>query len=113
VISKVRYMDRPASRQWNGRISVTKVRVHIWVTGRVQGVYFRYAVEEEAGDHGITGWVRNLPDGRVEGIFEGDEPDVQEILTYCRKGPQYAKVDHVEVREEPFRGEFRGFEIRY
>jgi acylphosphatase len=90
-----------------------KVRSHVWVTGRVQGVYFRYAVEKEARDHGITGWVRNLPDGRVEGIFEGDEPGVQEILAYCRKGPQYAKVDHVEVREEPFRGEFPGFEIRY
>ena len=90
-----------------------KVRVHIWVTGRVQGVYFRYAVEEEARDHGITGWVWKLSlIGRVEGIFEGDEPGVQEILAYCRKGPQYAKVDHVEVREEPFRGEFRGFEIR-
>jgi acylphosphatase len=89
------------------------VRVHIWVTGRVQGVYFRYAVEEEARDRGITGWVRNLPDGRVEGVFEGDETGVQEILTYCHKGPQYARIDHVEVREEPSRGEFSGFEIRY
>jgi acylphosphatase len=92
---------------------MTKFRVHIWVTGRVQGVYFRYAVEELALNRGITGWVRNLPDGQVEGVFEGDEPKVKEILTYCHRGPQYAKVDHVEVREEPFRGEFRGFEIRH
>jgi acylphosphatase len=92
---------------------MTKIRVHIRVSGRVQGVYFRYAVEEEAQNRGITGWITNLPDGRVEGIFEGNEPDVQEMVAYCRKGPQYARVDQVEVREEPYRGEFRGFEIRY
>ncbi len=93
--------------------SMTKIRVHVWVTGRVQGVCFRYAVEEEARARGITGWVRNLPDGRVEGVFEGDEPGVRDMLMYCRSGPPYAEVSHVEVREEPFQGEFRGFEIRH
>jgi acylphosphatase len=92
---------------------MTKSRIHVWVTGRVQGVYFRYAVEEEARDRGITGWVRNLPDGRVEAVFEGDEARVRELLSYCHTGPRYARVDHVEVREEPFGGEFRGFEIRH
>lgn len=92
---------------------MTSIRVHIWVTGRVQGVYFRYAVEEEAQDRGITGWIRNLPDGRVEGIFEGEGPRIQELLAFCQRGPMYARVDRVEVREEPFRGEFRRFEIRY
>ncbi|MDD1665541.1 MAG: acylphosphatase [Methanomicrobiales archaeon] len=83
------------------------------MTGRVQGVYFRYAVLEEAQDRGITGWVRNLPDGCVEGVFEGEEARVRELLAFCRRGPPYARVDRVEVREEPYRGEFRGFEIRY
>jgi acylphosphatase len=92
---------------------MAKVRVHIWVTGRVQGVYFRYAVEEVAQDRGITGWVRNLPDGMVEGIFEGEEARVRELMAFCRRGPPHARVDQVEVREEIFRDEFRGFEIRY
>lgn len=91
---------------------MVNVRVHFRVSGRVQGVYFRYAVQEEAWKHRVNGWVRNLPDGRVEGVFEGDEPDVEEVLAFCRSGPQYAKVDHVEVFEEPYREEFRGFEIR-
>jgi len=63
--------------------------------------------------HEITGWIRNLSDGRVEGIFEGYEDKVKEILTYCHRGPQYARLDHVEVREEQYSGEFRRFEIRY
>lgn len=92
---------------------MAKVRIHVWVTGRVQGVYFRYAVEEEARDRGVTGWVRNLPDGRVEGIFEGEEALIQELLAFCRRGPPHARVDRVEVREEPFGDEFRGFGIRY
>jgi acylphosphatase len=92
---------------------MSKVRVHIRVTGRVQGVYFRYAVEEEARDRGVTGWVRNLPDGRVEGVFEGEEVPIQELLAFCRRGPPHARVDRIEMREEPFLGEFRRFEIRY
>ena len=92
---------------------MAKTRVHIRVTGRVQGVYFRYAVEEEARHRGVTGWVRNLPDGRVEGVFEGEDPRIKEILAFCRRGPPHARVDRVDVSEEPFRGDFRSFEIRY
>jgi acylphosphatase len=92
---------------------MAKIRVHIWVAGRVQGVYFRNAIEEEARDRGVTGWIRNLADGRVEGVFEGEEDRVRELMGFCQRGPPHARVDRIEVREEPFRGESRGFEIRY
>jgi acylphosphatase len=68
---------------------------------------------KKRGDHGITGWVRNIPDGRVEGIFEGENSRIQEMLAFCQRGPPYARVDRVEAIEEPFRDEFREFEIRY
>ena len=88
-------------------------RVHVWVSGRVQGVYFRYAVQAEAWKRRVHGWVQNLPDGRVEGIFEGDESSLRELIAFCWRGPEPARVEDVDVRREPYRGEFRGFEIRY
>jgi acylphosphatase len=74
---------------------MAEIRVHLWVSGRVQGVYYRYAVEEEALNRRVTGWVLNLPDGRVEGIFEGEEARVRELLAFCRRGPPHARVEQV------------------
>lgn len=93
--------------------AAAKRRVHVWVSGRVQGVYFRYATRDAAIDHGVSGWVRNLPDGRVEAVFEGGCSAVEQVVRFCYRGPYPARVDGVEVVEEEFRGEFREFEIRH
>ncbi|MEM2336045.1 MAG: acylphosphatase [Candidatus Bathyarchaeia archaeon] len=90
-----------------------KVRAHVFVSGRVQGVFFRYETRREARLRGVKGWVRNLPDGRVEAVFEGEEEAVKEMIDFCRHGPPGAKVTKVDVRWENYTGEFRDFEIRY
>ncbi len=90
-----------------------KRRVHVYISGRVQGVWFRAYTKEEADRLGIKGWVRNLPDGRVEAVFEGDEEAVEEMVRWCYKGSPQSKVEKVEVIEEPYQGEFTDFQIRY
>lgn len=87
-------------------------RIHVTIAGRVQGVGFRYSCEEEAETRGLAGWVRNLPDGRVEAAFEGPRGDVEEMLAWCRKGPPAARVTNVEVRWEAPQGEL-GFRITH
>jgi acylphosphatase len=81
------------------------------VAGRVQGVGFRWAVEDEARREDLTGWVRNLPDGRVEAVVEGDEEQVQRMVAFCRRGPAAARVEDVQVVREAYSGEFDGFSI--
>jgi len=90
-----------------------KARVHVLVRGYVQGVFFRYETSKVARSFNLNGWVRNLPDGRVEAVFEGEKENVEEIIKFCRRGPAGAHVDDVEVKWETYRGEFSGFEIRY
>jgi acylphosphatase len=75
-------------------------RVHVFVTGRVQGVFFRASCAEEARSLGVAGWVRNASDGRVEAVFEGPEAVVEAMIGWCRRGPAHARVDGVEVRDE-------------
>lgn len=78
------------------------VRFHVLVSGRVQGVFFRDACRRVALERGVKGWVRNLPDGRVEAVFEGPATDVQQLLEWARHGPEWAVVADVAVRaEEP------------
>jgi acylphosphatase len=78
------------------------IRAHVFVTGMVQGVFFRHRAREEARARDVSGWVRNLPDGRVEAVFEGPEGAVEALVSWCRTGPEWARVDDVEVaREEP------------
>jgi acylphosphatase len=77
------------------------VRRHAWLTGAVQGVFFRDTCRQLAQRRHVAGWVRNLPDGRVEAVFEGAAPDVERLVDWCRQGPPRAMVDSVEVREEP------------
>ena len=86
-----------------------KVRAHLLVSGRVQGVYFRQSTLLEAQNLGVNGWVRNLMDGRVEAVFEGEEPAVKTLVNYCRQGPPAARVNNLEVSYEPFKGEFSNF----
>jgi acylphosphatase len=77
----------------------------------VQGVFFRYEVSRIAKSLNVNGWVRNLPDGRVEAVFEGEKENVEEMVKFCRRGPPRAHVDDVKVKQETYRGEFSGFEI--
>jgi acylphosphatase len=76
-------------------------------------VSFRYHTYELAKKLGITGWVRNTSDGKVEAVFEGDGNKIEKILEFCKRGPSLARVEKVEVKEEKFKGEFKDFEIIY
>lgn len=87
-------------------------RAHIIIYGRVQGVWFRAHTKEMADKLGIKGWVRNLPDGSVEAVFEGDEKSIEEMIRWCHHGPPLARVDRAEIKYEEPKGE-RNFEIRY
>jgi acylphosphatase len=87
-------------------------RVQVTVSGRVQGVCFRDFTRREAQKFGVTGWVRNLPDGRVEGVFEGEESAVSGLLNSVHVGPPHAQVERVEVEEATPAGEFSSFRVR-
>jgi acylphosphatase len=89
-----------------------KTRVHLYVSGLVQGVFFRQNTKQIAQNLGVFGWVSNLPDGRVEAVFEGEEPQVKEMVEFCRQGPSRARVENVEVTWEAFKDEFNGFSVR-
>jgi acylphosphatase len=82
------------------------------VSGRVQGVGFRFFVERAARVEGVGGWVRNLPDGRVEALIEGDAEAVDRIEHKIRRGPPGARIDHVDMHEEPPTSVGRDFQIR-
>jgi len=85
-------------------------RAHLWVSGRVQGVYFRQSTETRARELGLVGWVRNLPDGRVEAIAEGPEDALEAWIAFCHVGPPAARVEHVEIQWEAPSGTFARFE---
>jgi acylphosphatase len=92
-------------------MAVDLVRRRVILHGLVQGVWFRASVRERARAHGVAGWARNRPDGVVEVALEGQADAVESVLRYCRTGPPGARVDSVEVREEPPEG-IRGFTVR-
>lgn len=88
-------------------------RISIIVHGRVQGVAFRHHTCRRAEELGVCGWVRNLPDGSVEGLFEGEEAAVNALVAWSRTGPPAALVERVDTLPDEYRGEFTGFSIRY
>ncbi|MFN4196755.1 MAG: acylphosphatase [Caldimicrobium sp.] len=88
-------------------------RVRVFISGRVQGVFFRAYTKEEAEKLGLKGWVRNLPDGRVEALFEGDEKAIEEMIKWCHIGSPASVVTKVEVVEEPYLGDLKDFSIKY
>jgi acylphosphatase len=90
-----------------------KTRAHVIVSGKVQGVFFRAATMHEADSLGVKGWARNLQDGKVEAIFEGEEDVVRMLIDFCKHGPPRAKVSNVDVTWENYRGEFKTFTIEY
>jgi acylphosphatase len=88
-------------------------RVHIFVSGIVQGVCYRAETWNHARMLGLAGWVRNLRDGRVEAVFEGEPGNVDSIIEWCRQGPAFAEVTDLTFHEEPYVGNFEEFTIRY
>ena len=89
-----------------------KVRAHIFVSGRVQGVFFRMETRDEATKRNVTGWVRNTSGGRVEAVFEGEREDVEQVIEFCRSGPPAARVTKIDVQWKEYTGEFESFKIR-
>ena len=88
------------------------MRVHVIIKGRVQGVYFRGYTQEEALAAGVNGWVRNLPDGSVEAVFEGELEAVERLVSWCKKWPPAARVTEVTVKREDRCENLKGFTIR-
>ncbi len=91
--------------------SIHYSRVHIFVEGKVQGVYFRQNTLYKAQELNIFGWVRNIKDGRVEAVFEGHMADIQKILNWCKLGPKNAIVSNIEIINESYSSEFSDFQI--
>lgn len=89
------------------------VRKRVNISGVVQGVAFRHYTREAARKIGVTGWVRNLPNGNVEAVFEGTPENVMEAVNWCRQGPPSARVDEVKVMDEDYTGEFSSFEVSF
>lgn len=90
-----------------------KIQCHFVVSGRVQGVCYRMYACDEAERLGLTGWVKNLSDGTVEIVVEGEESDVKQFLQWCRRGPPHARVTGVKEEYSPATGEFGSFSITY
>jgi acylphosphatase len=92
---------------------LVKIRTHIYIKGKVQGVYFRQNMRNIARKYNVNGWVKNLKDGRVEAVLEGDEDAVHKVIEWCHIGPAGARVDDVDVVYEEYKGEFNSFDIIY
>ena len=88
-----------------------RTRVHVFVSGEVQGVNFRQEIADKANEQGVAGWVRNLPDGRVEAVLEGPRDEVYRVVGLCRAGPKGARVMNVQVDREPPKGD-KAFKIK-
>lgn len=88
-----------------------KISARVYISGRVQGVFFRSEIQRKALEHNITGWARNLSDGRVEALFEGEEKNVKILTNFCKLGPSGAKVTKTEVILLKFTEEFKDFQI--
>ncbi len=88
-------------------------RVHVYISGYVQGVCFRAATRRAAAGLNLTGWVRNTDDGRVEAVFEGEDAPIDKMLAWCQDGPPAAKVKKVTALEEHYTGGFTEFTIKY
>ncbi len=94
-----------------GQYGAVKSRARVIVSGHVQGVFFRSTTRDEAEIRNVSGWVRNLPDGRVEALFEGEREVLEQLVEICRKGPPNAVVRDVKVVWEEYQAEFTGFRI--
>ena len=92
---------------------MAKQRVRLFVKGKVQGVFFRQALKVSAIKNNVTGWVRNLKDGRVEALLEGDDVNVSTLVEWCHAGSANARVEDIDIKNEKYTGEFSKFEVLY
>ena len=90
-----------------------KQRVRLFIKGKVQGVFFRQALKVTAKKNNVKGWVRNLKDGRVEALLEGEDLDVSTLVEWCHAGSANARVEDIEIKNEKYKGEFSKFEVLY
>ena len=88
-------------------------RIHVLVSGRVQGVFFRANTRRKAMELNLKGWVKNLEDGRIEAVIEGEDSDIKKMVEFLQKGPLGAKVTKFDIKEEKYKNEFKFFEIQY
>jgi acylphosphatase len=89
------------------------ISVRLLVTGKVQGVYFRFNMQQVAMKNSVVGWVRNLPDGNVEALLEGNKEDVNQVVQWSKDGPENARVDEVKMDYGQYTGKYKDFIIRY
>ncbi len=94
-------------------LRMEKGRVHLIISGYVQGVFYRASTRDAALKLGLKGWVKNLPDGNVEAVFEGPMDQLQKAVAWCQKGPPGAKVIEIDEKWDDYIGDFKGFDIRY
>ena len=90
-----------------------RAAAQIFVSGRVQEVFYRASTREIALSHHLTGWVRNLSDGRVEAVFEGEKGDIEKVIEWCRSGPPAAAPSNLEIKWLSYSGSFNDFTMRY
>jgi len=90
-----------------------QLNARVIIRGRVQGVFFRMETKRTADKSGVCGWVKNLNDGTVEALFEGERADVEAVLNWCKKGPPLSSVAGVDIEWGPFSGRFKRFEVTY
>jgi acylphosphatase len=90
-----------------------KKRAHVFISGTVQGVFFRSKTKQYADQYDVKGWVRNLPDGRVEAVFEGENEAVNALIEFCKHGPAGSRVTNIDLRWESYTGEFDKFKVKY
>ena len=88
-------------------------RMRVYISGIVQGVFFRAATRRAAADLNLSGWVRNMDDGRVEAVFEGEDAAVEKMIAWCKIGPPSARIEKVTVSEEHYSSGFQDFTIKH
>ena len=88
-----------------------KASIHVYISGKVQGVGYRYSTVAQAQKLGLTGWVKNLYDGRVEALFEGNKDTIDQMLLWCKQGPSMSYVTNVETYKKEYTGQFNDFSI--
>jgi acylphosphatase len=88
-------------------------RIHVYISGIVQGVFFRAATRRAAADFNLTGWVRNMDNGRVEAVLEGEDVEVDKMIAWCKVGPPAARVEKIVTAEEHYTGGFQDFSIKH